>query len=69
MHDHEKLIWYRRQAIAQWESDHLAVNEMARVAASDEGAWVEAWVWIDAPADFDDEAVMKILEEELDDDD
>lgn len=54
----EKLLaWYRKRAKEIWSSTEIEIDEFATVSTADqagEGAFVAAWVWVDAPEDDDE---------------
>lgn len=58
--DEEERAWYLRQAQVRWESYECAVSDQARIAALEEGAWVEAWVWIPSPKYFDMDDIIEV---------
>ena len=64
MIDEEEHWWYLRQAQVRWESYECQVGDNAMVVGDQSGAWVEAWVWIDAPNYFDEESIVDALAEE-----
>jgi len=37
---------YRKTAKECWTDDDLEIDENATVSAGDDGAWVQAWVWV-----------------------
>lgn len=39
---------YRTTARVQYADDNLEIDDRAIVSHSDDGAWVAAWVWVDA---------------------
>lgn len=38
---------YREQAKHQWQRDELEIDDDATVSISENGAWVQAWVWVE----------------------
>ena len=42
--------WYIKQARKFYGStNEIEVDPNAKVSGSEDGAWVQAWVWVDAP--------------------
>ena len=37
---------YRDQAVATYADEETQIDPHAKVSASDDGAWVAAWVWV-----------------------
>lgn len=53
----ELLVWYRKRAKEIWSSPEIEIDEFATVSTANqagEGAFVAAWVWVDAPEDADE---------------
>lgn len=61
--DQEELDWYLRQAQVRWDSYECQISNNALIAATEKGAWVEAWVWISAPKYFDEESIVDVYDD------
>ncbi len=45
--------WYRAKVVERFDSDEVQVDPEAPVSRAEDqgGAWVQAWVWVEAPAE------------------
>jgi hypothetical protein len=45
-----RMQWYRKRAKAEWQEDgSVEIDDDAKVSLGDDkGAYVQAWVWVDA---------------------
>lgn len=58
MNSDELTVWYRKRANEIWGAPDCEIDEFAQVSTADqagEGAFVAAWVWVDAPEEEDEE--------------
>jgi hypothetical protein len=51
---------FRKTAIECWTDDDLEIDEEATVSSSEDGAWVQAWVWVS-----NDDAGIDVPETEI----
>ena len=45
---------YRSQAMEEYCGDDLQIDKDAAVSSSEDGAWVAAWVWVQAEEEGED---------------
>jgi hypothetical protein len=50
---------YRDAATRVWANDDLQIDADAKVSASDDGAWVSAWVWVSNEEAIEDDGDEK----------
>lgn len=55
MDELDQLKQYRREAKDTFGSVDIEIEEYAAVRLADDGAWVEAWVWVPKAEDEEDE--------------
>lgn len=47
--------WYIQQAVEQYRDENLDIDDSPTVSASENGAWVSAWVWVEKADDEEPE--------------